>query len=103
MKRGLSKKTADWELKVKIPKLIELKKQERLAEIDLKYLDESGFFLSPYIPYGWQEKNQPIVLKSRQSQSLTVLGLINREQKLDYEIHSEKVTSKTVIDFLDKC
>jgi transposase len=30
-----------------------LKRLEEIGEIDLYYLDESGFCLIPYVPYGW--------------------------------------------------
>ena len=30
--------------------------------IELYYGDESGFNLVPYIPYGWQEKGNPICI-----------------------------------------
>ena len=103
MKRGLSKTPDEWELEVKIPKLLELKEQERKGEIDLRYLDESGFSLMPCIPYGWQEKGTTITLKSSRSKRINVLGLMSRENELCYEIYSETIKSQMVIDFLDKC
>ncbi|MCC0179754.1 IS630 family transposase, partial [Waterburya agarophytonicola K14] len=33
-----------------------LKKLSDLGAIDLRYLDETGFCLTPYVPYGWQDK-----------------------------------------------
>jgi hypothetical protein len=48
MKRGLSKEPDEWELEVKIPVLTDLIKQEKKREIDLRYLDQSGFSLTPY-------------------------------------------------------
>ncbi|CAD5934990.1 Transposase [Planktothrix agardhii] len=47
MKRGLSKTPDEWELEVKVPELLKLKKQDEKGEIDLRYLDESGFSLTP--------------------------------------------------------
>ena len=35
--------------------LAELKQQAERGEIDLYYVDESGFCLIPYVPYAWQE------------------------------------------------
>jgi len=102
MKRGLSKTPDEWELEVKIPKLLELKEQDKKGEIDLRYLDESGFSLLPYIPYAWQEKGSTITLKSCQSKRINVLGLMNRRNELCYEIHSGTVNSQIVIDFLDR-
>ena len=50
MNRGMTKTPDDWELEVKMPRLEELKEQAKKAEIDLRYLDESGFYLRPNIP-----------------------------------------------------
>ena len=47
MKRGLSKNPDEWELEIKLPKLLELKEQEEKGKIDLRYLDESEFSLMP--------------------------------------------------------
>jgi hypothetical protein len=49
-----------------------LKRQEEKGEIEIRYLDESGFCLIPYIPYAWQETNQKIEIKSQQSKRLNV-------------------------------
>jgi len=102
MKRGLSKKADEWELEVKIPALTKLIEQERNGEIDLRYLDQSGFSLTPYIPYGWQEKKETIVIKSRTGKRVNVMGLMNRQNELDYQIITKSITSQDVIKFLDK-
>lgn len=102
MKRGLSKTPDDWELEIKIPELLKLKEQDQKGEIDLRYLDESGFSLKPYIPYGWQEKNSTIILKSSQSKRINVLGLMNCRNELFSEIYQQTLESETVIKFLDK-
>lgn len=102
MKRGMSKSPDEWELQVKIPRLLELKEKENKGEIDLRYFDESGFSLKPYIPYGWQENKERITLKSRSSKRINVLALINRKNELFYEIKVGKVDSDVVIQVLDK-
>merc|ERR1712117_603111 len=48
------------------------KRQEKKGEIEIRYLDESGFCLIPYIPDAWQEKNEKIEIKSQQSKRLNV-------------------------------
>lgn len=101
MKRGLSKIPAQWELEFKIPQLLQLKEQDKKGEIDLRYLDESGFSLVPYIPYAWQEKGTTITLKSCQSKRINVLGLMNCRNELCYEIHQGIIDSEVVINFLD--
>lgn len=102
MKRGLSGKPDEWELEVKIPKLLELKEKEKKGEIELRYFDESGISLTPSIPYGWQEINSNIILKSSQSKRLNILGLLTRNNELYYEIFGENINSEIVIKFFDK-
>nr|WP_276324172.1 transposase [Anaplasma marginale] len=70
--------------------------------MDLRYFDESGFSLTPYVPYAWQEKGNPIIIKSSKSKRINVLGLMNKNLELDYEIIVGKVNSETVIKFLDE-
>ena len=101
MKRGLSGKPDDWEYEIKIERLEELKELEKKGEIDLKFLDASGFSLTPYIPYGWQEK-EPIILKSSHSKRINTLGVINRKNDFFYELCQGKMTSEFLISFLDK-
>ena len=102
MKRGLSKEPDEWELEVKIPALAELIEQDKKGEIDLRYLDQSGFSLTPYISYGWQEKKEIITIKSRTVTRINIIGLMNRKNELCYEIIKHSVKTKDVINFLDK-
>ncbi len=84
-------------------KMYEVKKQilkalQRLSQqgsIDLSYLDETGFCLTPYVPYAWQETKQQVGIDSKQSKRLNILGLLNRENELYSYI------SEVVIKFLD--
>lgn len=85
-----------------MPKLLELKEQDKKGEIDLRYLDESGFYLMPCIPYARQEKGATITRKSCQSKRINILGLMNRKNELFDEIHPGTINSEIVRDFLDK-
>ncbi|NES86689.1 MAG: IS630 family transposase [Moorea sp. SIO2B7] len=101
MKRGVNKTPDEGELEGKIPRLEELKEQAKKGEIDLRYLDESGFSLKPSIPYRWQEKKERITLNSWEGKIINVLGLMECENQLDYEIHPGVIDSEIVIKFLD--
>jgi len=48
--------------------------EDRQGIIDLRYDDESGFCLVPYIPYAWQEQGETISIESGTSKRLNVLG-----------------------------
>jgi hypothetical protein len=46
--------------------------EDKQGMIDLRYYDESGFCLVPYIPYAWQEQGETIAIERGQSQRITV-------------------------------
>ncbi len=73
----------------------ELEKMDKNGEIDLRYLAQSGICLTPYIPYGWQEKGATITLPSSRSKRLNILGLINRSNQLDYELYYGNLPAST--------
>ena len=71
--------------------------EDREGIIDLRYFDESGFCLVPYIPYAWQEKGHTIAIESRHSQRLNVLGFMNTRHELDAYTFAGAVDSAVVI------
>jgi transposase len=55
-----------------------LRQQHERGEIDLRYVDQSGFCLFPYLPYAWQEKGHTIAIPSSHSKKrLNVVGFLN--------------------------
>ena len=101
-KRGLTGEPDPLEYQQKSEEIAEFKKREKSGEIDLRYLDETGFCLTPYIPYGWQEKGEDYQIKSSRSRRLNILGLMNTDLVLDAYIFEGKITSDVVISCLDK-
>jgi transposase len=55
---------------------------ENCGAIDLFFGDESGFSMTPCIPYGWQEKGKQIGLVPRDSKRLNVLGFLNLDNRI---------------------
>ncbi len=74
-----------------------LKQLEDQGELDLYYLDESGFCLIPYIPYGWQPVGHTVGIDSQRSQRLNVLGLMTRGNRLQAYVSTQSITSEVVI------
>lgn len=79
-----------------------LKRLDEQGEIDLRYFDETGFCLTPYVPYAWQEKGTTTGLNTAQSKRLNVLGLMNRNNDLSPYLFEGRVTSEIVIACLDR-
>ena len=68
---------------------------------DLRYCDESGFSLISNSPYAWQDKFDPLAVKSQRSQQFNVLGLMNIYGALDSDIFTGGTTSEVVIACID--
>jgi transposase len=79
----------------------ELKKQAACGEIDLYYVDESGFCLIPYVPYAWQEKGETVEIKSYGKRRLNILGFLSVEHGLVAYTTEENIDSDIVIAFFD--
>jgi transposase len=89
------------EYQQKKQKLEELKQQDIRGEIDLRYGDESGFCLIPYIPYAWQDKGKYESIRSQKSKRLNVLGFLNRNNELDSYIFECSINGEVIVACLD--
>ncbi len=85
----------------KVKELEELEKQESKGKIEIRYVDESGFCLIPYIPYAWQENKQQIGVKSQQSKRLNVLGFLTKNNQLEAYTFKGSINSDVVIACID--
>jgi transposase len=81
--------------------LAELKQQAERGEIDLYYVDESGFCLVPYVPYAWQEKGATIEIESGGKKRLNILGFLSLERGLVAYTTEGNIDSDVVIAFFD--
>lgn len=71
--------------------------EDKQGIIDLRYYDESGFCLVPYIPYAWQEQGETIAIESGNSNRINVLGFMNKRNDLDAYTIEGSVDSNIVI------
>lgn len=102
IKRGVAGKPETSIYKEKIEELAEMKKQDEQGEIDLRYVDETGFCLNSYIPYAWQEQGDEIIVKTQRSKRLNALGFLNRKNDLEVYLFECSINSDVVIACIDK-
>jgi len=75
-----------------------LKDRATTGEIDLIYFDESGFTLTPNLPYGWSQISKTISIPSKRSKKLNVMGFLNiKKSKLFALTSYDKVDSDMVV------
>ena len=79
----------------------DLQNQEAAGEIDLYYFDESGFSLTPCVPYAWQESGPVIELPSQKSERLNVLGFMSRHNDLQAYMFDQSIHTEVVISCVD--
>jgi len=78
-----------------------LKELEDSGFIDLYFGDESHFGLTPNVPYAWQTKENPILLPAANGKFLNVVGLMNRKNKLFFEVLESTFHTDRLIRFMD--
>lgn len=101
MRRAVGGEPQSQEYKEKQAQLEELKRLDEHGEIDLYYLDETGFCLSPSVPYGWQNIGEYLTIPSRHSRRLNVLGIMNRNNDLKTYVSEQTINSDVVIACID--
>lgn len=102
LRRLPGKRPAPAEYRQKRYALELLKALDTKGQIDLYYMDETGFTLVPPIPYAWQAAAAPLTLPSQKSKRLNVLGFMNRQQKLESYVSAQTVTGDVVATCIER-
>jgi transposase len=102
IKKGVAGEPDALIYKEKKEELEKLKKREEKGEIDLRYVDETGFCLNSYVPYSWQVKGEETVVKAQRSKRLNALGFLNRKNDLEVYLFENSINSYVVITCIDK-
>lgn len=76
--------------------------QEKNKELDLYYFDESGFSLTPPVPYAWQNIGETIEIPSSRSKQLNVVGFVNRDCQFESFVFEGSVTTSVVVACIDQ-
>ena len=79
-----------------------LRRLEGAGKCQVLYGDESGFCLSPVVPYLWQKKGQTLGLPAKaHSRRLNALGFLSRQGCLHHFETQEKITADFVIESIE--
>ena len=78
-----------------------LKELEDSGYIDLYCGDESHFGLTPNVPYAYQTQENPILLPAAKGKFLNVVGLMNRKNKLFFEVNETTFNTDKFICFMN--
>lgn len=85
----------------KVIELNNLITQVNSSEIDLFYADGSGFSMTQYIPYAWQEKGTTIEVPSFRSKTINLFGIWDAKENLNLYKTEGSLTSDLVIGYID--
>lgn len=81
--------------------LKELQFQNKAGAIDLHYFDESGFCLTPVVPYAWQPRGETIEIPASRSNRVNVLGFTDVSCNFTPFVVDSIVDSEIVISCFD--
>jgi len=80
-----------------------LEEEQKKGEINLYYFDESGFDLTPSIPYAWQPIGTNLEIPSSRSPRINVLGFLDTvNNAFESFIFNGSVNSEVVVACFDK-
>jgi transposase len=78
-----------------------LQELEKKGYIDVFYGDESGFSLTPSVPYAWQKIGETIEVPTASSKRLNVLGFMNKNGRFIHYSTDKHVNSEYIINCID--
>lgn len=77
-------------------------KLEDAGAIDLLFSDETGFNLTPSIPYGWQPIGEQLTIRSAKDHVCNLYGLLSRKGSLQVWSTPQSINSYFIIECLDE-
>jgi transposase len=102
IRKSLKSKRNEKEFEIAKALIKKLIISDKNKEINLYYFDESGFSLTPCIPYAWQKIGENIEIPTARSQNLNVLGFVNRDCQFESYIFTGSINSDIVISCFDE-
>ena len=102
VRKSLKKKRDEKEFRICKDEIQQLRLQEIAGEIDLFYFDESGFSLTPVVPYAWQPIGEQLEVPSSRSCQLNVLGFLNIKNHLESFCFDCPITTDIVIECMNQ-
>jgi transposase len=103
VRRRVNGKPEPEEYAQKKQELEQFRQQHGRGEIDLRYVDQSGFCLCPYLPYAWQEKGHTIEIPSSHSRKrLNVVGFLNIDNAFQAYTFECSIDSAIMIACVDE-
>lgn len=70
--------------------------------IDLFFTDESGFNLTPSVPYGWAPVGEQLRIRSSKQRATNLFGLLSRNGKLKVYSTDGNINSDMIIECVDE-
>lgn len=78
--------------------------------IDLYFGDESGFSLTPYLPYGWQPIGEQLAIDTERKHLMNIFGLLDPISSAVFPYHTRKEEMintdfmiQSIEDFILRC
>jgi transposase len=85
----------------KLKEILQLVALERKNFLKIYFADESGFNETPCVPYGWQDKDEPLTIPSSKGQRCNVFGIMSSDNQLFYDKTTKSIDSDFVINAID--
>lgn len=75
--------------------------REAAGELDVFYLDESGFSSRSCVPYAWQHKGETLRLPANVPGRTNIIGFLNRDNEAYFHTVDGSVTHQEIMEAMD--
>jgi transposase len=101
MRRSLKSLRDEDEFREALAEMEEIIGDHKAGDYNLYYFDESGFSLTPTVPYGWQPVGERVEIPSRRSGQINVLGFLGYDGDLTPYVTTGTVDTDIVVACMD--
>lgn len=101
IRKRLKKSPDQVEYNRKLDEITELIRLEKNKFLTIYYADESGFNETPCVPYGWQQKGEPLSIPSQRGRRWNVFGIMSSDNQLFARKTNGSIKSLFVINCID--
>ena len=71
------------------------------GDIDLYYGDETKISQTGYVPYGWQHRDENIIIPMQRGKGINCFGLLSRTLQFHYQLSQTNMTANDILNLID--
>jgi transposase len=102
IRKRLKNKPNEDDYNKKLDEITDLIRLEKSKFIKMYFADEAGISQTPSVPYGWQDRKNPLSYPSSKGKRWNIFGIMSSDNELYANKTTKSITSAFVIESIDE-